>query len=221
MKKKIFVAILIYYLVAIIAIGVGFAVGNSYVVYDNPYACWANTDAYWREVYSRDEFTEMFDGCIHKKEGWYNLSWRQVYSMYQRDDSLNEDFLKMIISNSHSDMDYNWSDREFVEYISDRGAKFEHDYAWIRLDGEVLFIEYGPTNVEEDYEGAIAKTIIICAVIVIIPILVLLVLFLRKLILKASSKNINNTATSEELLNYKKLLDDGIITEEEFDAKKK
>jgi len=32
---------------------------------------------------------------------------------------------------------------------------------------------------------------------------------------------VNNTSTTDELMKYKELLDSGVITQEEFDAKKK
>ena len=64
---------------------------------------------------------------------------------------------------------------------------------------------------------------ILWAIIVFFAIILGLIAYLivRNLKLKKGSYNADGISSADELVKYKKLLDDGVITQEEFNAKKK
>lgn len=174
-KKTPVLILIISYAIVLLIIGIGFIFGHGYNVYDNGRAAAIHSPRSWEEEFGSEQLEEMFDGCIDKYEGWYGLSWKNTYSLYVDHSGLNrEQFESLCGTDSGFPDDYtSWSEREYVEFISDysvySGWAFDRDYVWIILDNKVVFVEFGPTNAVDDYEGIVPRIIHRCLALLLLP----------------------------------------------------
>lgn len=172
-SKKTKYILIFGYLIVFCVIAIGFVVGRGYKVYDNGRAASAHCNYVFEQKYGWEQIEEMFDGCIDKYEGWYGLSWENTYSLYQETDLTHEqfeDFCKIL----GAEEDYTkWSEEQYIEYISEfstYGPGREHDYTYITLDNEIVFIEFAPTNNVEDYDNVCPKVLISCVALLLLPV---------------------------------------------------
>ena len=197
-KKSPILILIIGYAMVLLIIGCGFIFGHGYNVFDNGRAAAIHSPWSWKEEFGYEKLEEMFDGCIDKYEGWYGLSWKNTFSLYRDHSDLSREKFETLCSEENGyPHDYtSWSEREYVEFISDYSVySGDHDYVWIILNNKVAFVEFGPTNSVDDYEGVVPKIIHICLVLLLLPILCyLIVIVINKY--RRKQKALNNVQKS-------------------------
>lgn len=165
--------LIILYIAVLCIVLFGFHVGDGYAVYDNGLAAAIHSSYFWQQKYGWEQLEEMFDGCIDKYEGWYGLSWKHTYSLYQNSEGLTREQFESFYTNVYECPEgfLTWSESEYVEFISDYSVYSASDlnYVWITLNGEFVIVEFGPTNVVDDYRGVIPKVIASCAALLLLP----------------------------------------------------
>ena len=159
------------YLAVLAIIVAGFLVGRGYrwddghVAHLMPYS--------WNQKYGWEQLDEMFDGVIDQYEGWYGLSWENTYSFYQDTDMTREELEKYASTFSWPEGWAEWSEKEYVEYISDFSAyrMGDQDYVWITLGDKIVFVEFGPTNQISNYDRVVPKIIFSCVGLLLLPVI--------------------------------------------------
>lgn len=183
MKKRITTLIIVYYLFALSIIAIGFFVGDGFNIYTNHPSNFISP--YYNQVYGWQKLDEMFDGTIDKYYGWYGIHWEKIYSAYQiTDEEISYETLKYW----NEDIDYNWSEKEFVDYISDSSTYMSRAFDFIKIDNKMLAIEYNFTYNVSLHDEAIPKIITIFSIILLIPLFVFAIVKIYKIVTFKSKK---------------------------------